>query len=72
MEGKVKFYNKEGGWGFLTTGNADYFFCHTGIVGPWESHPTQGDKVIFTVNQTDRGPRAERVSPAVLAKVKVC
>tara|TARA_X000000368_G_C22696534_1_gene564902 strand:+ start:410 stop:604 length:195 start_codon:yes stop_codon:yes gene_type:complete len=61
--GKVKFYNKEKKYGFITgdDGN-DYFFHSSGVSN--ELYVQDGDKVEFKVVDGDRGKKAVDISPA--------
>ena len=57
-EGRVKWYSKEKGYGFLVhpTGE-EVFFHHTGIKGEDEDLP-DGTPVTFLVEETEKGPQA--------------
>ena len=61
--GKVKFYNKEKKYGFITGDDGkDYFFHTSGVSN--ELYVQDGDKVEFKVVDGDRGQKAVDVSPA--------
>lgn len=64
MNGKVKFFNDEKGWGWIITeqGN-EVFVHHTGIVGKGRKSLQEGQIVSFDVTQGDKGPRAINVVP---------
>lgn len=53
LKGIVKFFNRNGGWGFITdeTGK-DIFFHHTGLNG---ISVEAGDRVQFTTGQGKKG-----------------
>ena len=61
MNGKVKFFNKSKGFGFVTGEDGKDYFMH-------QSGVEQGvflkdnDEVTFELEQGDRGPRATKVS----------
>ena len=59
--GKVKFYNKEKKFGFITGDEGkDYFFHASGISN--DIYLRDGDKVEFKVVDGDRGPKAVEIS----------
>ena len=59
--GKVKFYNKEKKFGFITGDDGkDYFFHASGISS--DIYLRGGDKVEFKVVEGDRGPKAAEIS----------
>ena len=59
--GKVKFYNKEKKFGFITGDDGkDYFFHASGISS--DIYLRDGDKVEFKVVDGDRGPKAGEIS----------
>ncbi len=61
--GKVKFYNKEKKYGFITGDDGkDYFFHTSGVSN--ELYVQDGDKVEFKVVDGDRGQKAVDISPA--------
>tara|TARA_Y100000591_G_C21833891_1_gene701318 strand:- start:1636 stop:1830 length:195 start_codon:yes stop_codon:yes gene_type:complete len=60
--GKVKFYNKEKKYGFITGNDGkDYFFHASGISN--EIYLKDGDNVEFKVVDGERGPKAVEISP---------
>ena len=60
-EGVVARYDAERGFGFITpdAGGAD-LFVHVSVLGNAEAL-LEGDRVRYTVRQSDRGPQADRV-----------
>lgn len=69
MQGKVKWFNNQKGFGFITPndGSRDVFVHHTTI--QMEGYKTLSEKqeVEFDLEQTDKGPRALNVRPLVVA-----
>ncbi|MFC5382025.1 cold-shock protein [Aquipuribacter nitratireducens] len=61
MRGTVARFDAERGFGFITpdSGNAD-LFVHVSVVTGGEPLE-EGDRVRFSVRQSDRGPQADRV-----------
>ena len=60
--GKVKFYNKEKKYGFITGNDGkDYFFHASGISN--EIYLKDGDNVEFKIVDGERGPKAVEISP---------
>lgn len=58
-EGKVKFFNEEKGYGFITPENGSKdIFVHKSNVN-WDIR--EWDKVEYTVWQSDKWPQAENV-----------
>lgn len=58
MKGKVKFYNRHKGFGFITAENGkEYFFNATSI-----NLPREDDAVDFEVQQTPKGEAAKSVT----------
>lgn len=58
MEGVVKWYNKEKGFGFIGTDDAEYFVHHSFVE---DGVLEQGDKVTFEVEYTRVGNVASNV-----------
>ena len=60
--GKVKFYNKEKKYGFITGNDGkDYFFHASGVSN--EIYLKDGDNVEFKIVDGERGPKAVEISP---------
>ena len=61
MEGTVKFFNSQRGFGFITNeeGGKDTYVNREDILDGAEL--SEGDKVSFEIAQEDRGPRAKNV-----------
>jgi len=59
MNGTVKFFNDEKGWGFISPedGSKDIFVHHSSCSQPLND----GDNVTFEVEDSDRGPKAVNV-----------
>ncbi len=59
MNGTVKFFNDEKGWGFITPeeGGKDIFVHHSSCPQPLR----EGDSVTFEIEDSDRGPKAVNV-----------
>ena len=65
LQGKVKWFNKEKGFGFLTSEDGlDYFVHFTGIVGEGFRTLEEGQEVTFEVSEGKKGPMAVEVSVA--------
>ena len=63
MKGKVKFFNREDGFGFIIGDDGkDYFVHKSGL----QDNITidEDDLVEFSVEEGDRGPKAVKVSKA--------
>jgi cold shock protein len=65
LVGKVKWFNNEKGFGFLTPedGSADHFVHHTGILGEGFKSLEEGQEVEFESTTSDKGLRAVNVKP---------
>ncbi len=62
MTGKVKMFNKEKGYGFITIeGNRDVFFHYSELVMEGFKTIDEGSEVEFELIETDRGPQAKQV-----------
>lgn len=59
MTGRVKSYNPQKGYGFVTSDGQDYFIH----AKDWEYRlpPTEGLKISFVPRQTDKGLRATQI-----------
>lgn len=63
MKGKVKMFSKEKGFGFITTEEGkDVFFHFSEIVMEGYKTIDVGAEVTFEEEETDRGPRATKVT----------
>ena len=59
MKGKVKFFNREKGFGFIAgEDNKEYFVHESGIKS---GAIDQDDEVTFDVEEGDKGPKAANV-----------
>lgn len=60
--GKVKFFNAEKGFGFITEDNGkDVFVHYTGIKAEGYKSLEEGQKVSFDIVDGNRGPQAANV-----------
>jgi len=61
-DGSVKWFNDRKGYGFIEReGGKDLFVHHSSIDMPGFKTLSEGDKVSFDVNESDRGPEAKNV-----------
>ena len=61
--GRVKFFNDDKGFGFITPDSGDDLFVHvSAISGHGEKSLNENDRVSFTKTKTDRGWQAENVT----------
>jgi len=61
MKGKVKFFNADKGFGFITAEDGkDYFVHQTGLKEGVTIN--ENDDVTFEVTEGDRGPKADKVA----------
>jgi CspA family cold shock protein len=62
MQGKVKMFNKEKGYGFITKDDGnDVFFHYSELVMDGYKTIDEGAQVEFEEVQTERGPQAKHV-----------
>ena len=62
MTGKVKKFNKEKGFGFITLADGkDVFFHYSQLVMEGFKTIDEGAEVEFEIVETDRGPQAHNV-----------
>ena len=62
MLGKVKMFNKEKGYGFITVeGQRDIFFHYSELVMEGFKTIEDGAEVEFEMIDTDRGPQAKHI-----------
>ncbi|MFA6048774.1 MAG: cold shock domain-containing protein [Candidatus Micrarchaeia archaeon] len=59
MKGKVKMFNAERGFGFITGDDGKDVYAHTSAIEGGTL--AQGDAVEYDVEQSERGPRAKNV-----------
>jgi len=62
-QGTVKWFNDSKGFGFIQRDNGDDLFVHhTSILGDGFKTLVEGGRVSFTVESSEKGPRAGSVS----------
>ncbi|MHB2026898.1 MAG: cold-shock protein [Elusimicrobiota bacterium] len=61
--GKVKWFKDEKGFGFITPndGSKDLFVHHSSILGDGFKSLTENQAVEYTVQESEKGPRATNV-----------
>lgn len=65
LKGTVKWFNKEKGFGFITsTEGVDYFVHFSGISGEGFKNLIEGQEVTFNVAEGQKGPMAVEVATA--------
>lgn len=66
MQGKVKWFNNQKGYGFITRddGSGDVFVHYSAVTGDGFKSLAEGDKVEFDVVDSDKGPKAANVHKA--------
>ena len=62
LQGKVAWFNNAKGYGFLAhDGGPDVFVHFTSIQSEGYKSLAEGDRVVFSIVQGDKGPQAEGV-----------
>ena len=62
MQGKVKWFNAEKGFGFITSEEGKDIFVHfSAIQADGYKSLEEGQTVDYDVTETDRGPQAQNV-----------
>ena len=66
MRGKVKWFNNQKGYGFITRddGSGDVFVHYSSVQGQGFKSLVEGDSVEFEVVDSDKGPKAANVTKA--------
>ena len=63
LQGKVKWFNKEKGFGFITSEEGkDYFVHFSGIVGEGFKNLEENQSLSFEVEEGAKGPIAVKVT----------
>ena len=64
MRGKVKWFNNQKGYGFITRddGSGDVFVHYSAVKGDGFKSLGEGDSVEFEVVDSDKGPKAANVT----------
>ena len=64
MRGKVKWFNNQKGYGFITRddGSGDVFVHYSSVGGQGFKSLVEGDAVEFEVVDSDKGPKAANVN----------
>ena len=64
VEGTVKWFNDEKGFGFIEQADGrDVFVHYSAINGDGRRTLVEGQKVMMEITQTEKGPQAENVNP---------
>jgi cold shock protein len=65
VKGTVKWFNREKGYGFITSETGEEVFVHhTAIIQKGFRALDQGDEVTFEITKGNKGPQASNVSKA--------
>jgi CspA family cold shock protein len=64
LQGKVKWFNNQKGYGFITRddGSGDVFVHYSSVTGNGFKSLSEGDVVEFEVVDSDKGPKAANVT----------
>ncbi|HQO40195.1 MAG TPA: cold shock domain-containing protein [Spirochaetota bacterium] len=63
IHGKVKWFNDQKGFGFITADDGkEIFVHHSAIIGQGFKTLPEGAEVEFEIEKGDKGPRAVKVS----------
>jgi CspA family cold shock protein len=64
VKGKVKWFNNQKGYGFITRddGSGDVFVHFSSVQGDGFKSLAEGDAVEFEIVDSDKGPKAANVS----------
>jgi cold shock protein len=64
VEGTVKWFNEEKGYGFIQRESGkDVFVHYNAILGSGRKSLNEGQKVLMDVVEAEKGPQAENVNP---------
>lgn len=70
MKGKVKWFNNEKGYGFITSGDLEDIFVHYSVIKKdGYKTLTEGDDVTFRLVETTKGLQAKDVESLQLTTV---
>ena len=62
IRGKVKWFSKKKGFGFLTSGDKDYFAHFSAVEGDGFKTLNAGAAVLFRPTKGPKGPQAENIT----------
>ncbi len=64
INGTVKWFNNDKGFGFITAEDGtDVFVHYSAINKPGRKNLVEGEKVTFEIIDGEKGPKAENVNP---------